>query len=81
MFQSRLQPVRSLSTIAFVKLKEGRLSSRPIAEQLQLISLGSSHENDDGAAFILVLQQYTRHTFGPLIRTTDAQVDYLEFNC
>lgn len=60
-----------MSTIAFVKLKECRILSRPIAEQVQLITLGASSESDDGAAFIQVLQQYTRHTFGPLVRSTD----------
>ena len=64
-------PCKSSATAALVKLKESKITSRPVAEQIQLITLGATAENDDGAAFIQVLQQYTRHTFGPLVRTSD----------
>lgn len=71
-FQIRLPASsKSSATVAFVKLKEGSVTARPIAEQVQLITLGATSEGDDGAAFIQVLQQYTRHTFGPLVRSSD----------
>ena len=56
------------------------MTSRPVAEQVQLITLGATTDSDDGAAFIQVLQQYTRHTFGPLVRSSEptSQVIYVD---
>jgi hypothetical protein len=65
---------RVIASLALVKSTNAPLTAdRPIASQLQLMTLGGNlnaftSDKSPGAAFFHTLQQYTRQAFAPLVR-------------
>ena len=59
-----------IASFAIVKTRETPLDQRPISAQVQLITLttGSDRGENESRSLFMMLQQYTRHTFEPLVR-------------
>eukprot|EP01041_Mallomonas_annulata_P000303 gene303-544_t len=71
-FGLRIQPSqRLLSSFAIIKSRENALDQRPISCQVQIITLLGGIERGgemDTRSLFLMLQQFTRHSFEPLVR-------------
>ena len=63
---------RIISSLAIIKSREAPLDHRPIASQVQFISLMSGNERgeSDGRSVFALLQNYARYSFEPLARLT-----------
>ena len=60
---------RCVSSFLVIKSREMSLDMKPISGQVQVISLASSTDREgDNRSLFAMLQQYTRHSFEPLVR-------------
>ena len=67
---------RTVSSMAFVKVRDSALSQRtPIPKQLQVITLGSEKD------IYSFMQQYARHSFTPLVRIAGAHIPVSQRQC
>jgi hypothetical protein len=69
MYNSVKASTRTLSSVAFVKLREAPLDKKsPISQQLQIMTLGAEKD------MYSLMQQYTRHSFAPLVRIAGSHI-------